>query len=207
MSPRPFKSLLTALAVLLTVVLLFAGGTSSVVIAQQPTGSVPTVTGTPAGPTIIVTSGEGYIRVRGGPSTFFYDPIGVLFDGQIAPALGRSPGGDWIQIVYPGVPGGIGWVYAPLVTLSPGATLRIVEPPPTATPLATPTIDPTLAAAFIVPLTPTRLPTFTPAPPLVVPTFTDEAAGGGGGRIPMGLVIFILAFIGLLGAAISFLRR
>jgi len=173
--------------------------------AQQPTGSVPTVTGTPPGPVITVNLDQAQINVRGGPSTYIYPPIGVMLGGQQAAALGRSPGGDWIQVYYPGVPGSTGWVYAPLVSLSLGANLPIVEPPPTPTPVLTPTIDPTLAAAFIIPQTPTRLPTFTPPPPLEIPTFTDDISMRPS-RVPMGLIIFGLGAIGVLGALVSYLR-
>jgi len=176
----------------------------TVVLAQQPTGSVPTVTGTPAGAVVTVNSDNEQIKVRGGPSTYLYPPIGVLLAGQQVPAIGRSPGGDWIQIVYPGAPGSVGWVYAPLVKLSPGANLPIVEPPPTPTPASTPMIDPTLAAAFIAPETATRLPTYTPPAPLIVPTFTDETPTASG--IPIGLLIFGFGFVGALGVLISFLR-
>jgi hypothetical protein len=176
---------------------------SQKVAAQQPTGSVPTVTGTPVGPTIKVTYPE-QINVRSGPSSWLYTPIGVLLTGQVAPAIGRSPGGDWIQIRYEGVPGSTGWVYAPLVGLSPNANLPIVDPPPTPTPATTPTIDPTLAAQFIPQVTPTRLPTFTPSGPLVIPTF--ESSGPRTGGIPLGLVISLLVLIGGFGALISFLR-
>lgn len=175
------------------------------VYAQQPTGSLPTVTGTPRGPHITVYQDQRQIKVYGGPSSYLYPAIGVLLASQQAPALGRSADDVWIQIYYPGVPGAVGWVYAPLVSLSSGANLPIVDAPPTPTPILTPTIDPTLAAAFIVPQTPTRLPTFTPPPPLEVPTFSDETANRGG-RVPMGLLIFILGFIGALGTLISFLR-
>jgi hypothetical protein len=95
-------------------------------------------------------------------------------------------------------------VYAPLVGLSANANLSIVEPPPTPTPATTPTIDPTLAAAFIPQFTPTRLPTFTPAGPLVIPTY--ESAGPKTGGIPLGLIIVLLTLIGGFGALISFLR-
>jgi hypothetical protein len=173
------------------------------VAAQQPTGSVPTVTSTPTGATIKVTYPE-QINVRSGPSSYLYTAIGVLLSGETAPALGRSPGGDWIQIRYEGVPGNVGWVYAPLVGLSANANLTIVEPPPTPTPATTPTIDPTLAAAFIPQFTPTRLPTFTPAGPLVIPTY--ESAGPKTGGIPLGLIIVLLTLIGGFGALISFLR-
>jgi hypothetical protein len=182
--------------------LFFLGPGSESVAAQQPTGSVPTVTGTPSGPMITVTYPE-QINVRAGPHSVYYLAIGVLLPGEQASALGRTAGGEWIQIAYPGVPGGVGWVYAPLVGLSPGF-LPIIEPPPTATPRTTPTIDPTLAAAFSIPSTPTRLPTFTPPPPLAYPTF--EPVSSGGVSVPMGLVIFGLAFIGIFGAFIAFLR-
>ncbi len=108
------------------------------------------------------------VNVRAGPSTN-YDIVGVLIVGQEVPALGRTVGGDWVQIAYPGVPEGVAWVYSPLVSVS--SDLPIVEPPPTPTPQTTPTIDPTLAAQFINEIPPTGLPTFTPPPPLVIPTF------------------------------------
>jgi len=174
------------------------------VFAQQPTGSIPTVTGTPAGPHITVANADG-ANVRAGPSSVYYEKIGPsLIDGQIVQALGRSPGGDWIQIYYPGVPGNVGWVYAPLVILSPGY-LPIIEPPPTSTPRVTPVIDPTLIAAFAATGNPTRLPTFTQAPPLEIPTYADNSSVTS--RFPMGLVIFGLAFIGIFGAIISFIRQ
>lgn len=175
-------------------------------IAQQPTGSLATVTGTATGPIIVVTY-EEQINVRSGPSSRFYPTIGIMYPGQEAPALGRSPGETWIMIYYPGVPGNVGWVYAPLVTFKEIGFLPIVEPPPTPTPQTTPTIDPTLAAAFIIPSTPTRLPTFTPAPELVIPNFVEESQTSSAGRIPMGLVIFGLALIGVIGALISYFRR
>jgi uncharacterized protein YraI len=174
------------------------------VAAQQPTGSIPTVTSTPMGAFITVTYPE-QINVRSGPSSYWYPAIGVLLWQQKVPALGRSPGGDWIQVEYPGVPGNVGWVYAPLVSLGPpGVSLRIVEPPPTPTPATTPTIDPTLQAAFLPQYTPTRMPSFTPPPPLAVPTY--EAAPATRSVIPMGLVIILLALVGGFGTLISFLR-
>jgi uncharacterized protein YraI len=176
----------------------------NVVNAQQPTGSVPTVTGTISGPVVTVYADLQQIEVYAGPSTYLYPAIGVLLAGQSAPALGRGSDPDWIQVFYPGVPGSRAWVYAPYVRISPGARLQTVEAPPTPTPFSTPTIDPTLAAAFIAPETPTRLPTFTPPAQIVVPTFTEE--GGQSNRIPIGLLIFSLGFIGALGVFISFLR-
>ncbi len=172
-------------------------------VAQIPTVAVPTVTGTPSGAMATVTMEQDQINVRGGPSTE-YPIVGVLIAGQQIPALGRSIGGDWVQIAYPGVAGGVAWVYSPLITLS--GSIPIVEPPPTPTPRTTPTVDPTLAAQFIVEIPPTRLPTFTAPPPLALPTYPPEPAITGTGRVPMGLIISGMGIIGLFGMMISFLR-
>ena len=173
--------------------------------AQQPTGSVPTVTGTVSGPLVTVYADLEQIDVYAGPSTYEYPAIGVLLASQSVPALGRATDEDWIQIYYPGVPGSTAWVYAPYVRISPGARLQIVAAPPTPTPFSTPVINPTLAAAFITPITPTRLPTFTPPAQVVFPTFVDENTSRAS-RIPIGLLIFSLGFVGALGVLISFLR-
>ncbi len=186
--------------------LVFSAPVPDVAQAQQPTGAVPTVTGTPSGARITVNLDLDQINVRSGPSSYFYPRVGILVFGQSVPALGRSPGGDWIMIEYIGAPGNIGWVYAPNVSLASQNFLPVVEAPPTPTPLSTPTIDPTLAAAFIAPETPTRLPTFTPPAPLAIPTFVDETVTNTN-RLPMGLLIFILGFVGLLGGLISVARR
>lgn len=172
--------------------------TSIEVMAQAPTVDIPTVTSSPSGPMITVRSDadQQQINVRSGPGTF-YDKVGVLLVGQQAPAKGRSAGGEWILIEYPGVPSGTAWVYAPLVNLTPGE-LPIVEAPPTPTPLLTSTIDPTLAAQFIVTVAPTRLPTFTEPPPLSVPTFPPNSTAGTAGGLPMGLVIVSIAAVGII---------
>jgi hypothetical protein len=176
-------------------------------VAQQPTGSIPTVTGTPTGPTVGVDPSLEWIYVYSGPSSLRYPAIGVLLAGVRVPALARAADSDdWIQIRYEGVPGSRGWVFALYVSLSgtAGQALPRVEVPPTPTPASTPTIDPTLAAAFIPEANATRLPTFTAAPPLAVPTFVDQDATAG--RIPVGLLIVGFAVVGVLGTLISFLR-
>lgn len=160
---------------------------------QLPTVAVPTVTGTPIGVTIIVKMDQPQINVRVGPGTI-YEAVGVLLAGQEIPAKGRTVTGEWILIDYPGGQGNQGWVYAPLIDIKGGA-LPVVEPPSTPTPAVTNTIDPTLAAQFIVTSVPTRLPTFTPPPPLTIPTYTAQG-GVLGGAIPMGLVIVALAALG-----------
>lgn len=174
-------------------------------ISQQPTISIPTVTGTPKGITATVSLNQDEsINVRSGPGALF-DKVGVILPGQEVPVIGRSAGGDWIMIEYPGAPNNIGWVYSPLVSLSPGE-LPIIEPPPTPTPEITQTINPTLAAQFITTPNPTRLPTFTPVEPLVIPTYEDISRTSFLGGIPMGLVILILGGLGGLLALFSFIR-
>ena len=197
------RSLAWSFALCCTVILLSLTTLAAVPSTVQQAIIVSTVTGTPEGPVIVVPD---QVNVRLGPGTN-YDKVGVLIAGQEVPALGRTPGGLWIQIVYPGVPGNIAWVYAPFVVLDTAQQLLpIIEPPPTPTPRMTPTIDPTLAAQFnLGEAPPTRLPTFTPAEPVVQPTFEPEQVEGVRG-IPPILAILGLLVVGLFGMVISFLR-
>lgn len=174
------------------------------VSAQQPTGSIPTVTGTPSGMVVRVNLDLNVISVYSGPSSYLYPAIGVLLKGQQVPAFGISEDGNWIQVYYPGVPDSAAWVYGPYVTIIKTGRLPVLDAPATPTPASTPTINPTLAAAFIAPVTPTRLPTFTPPAPLIVPTFLPDTSAIS--RVPMGLLILGLGFIGIFGTIISFLR-
>lgn len=176
--------------------------------AQIPTGSIPTVTGTPSGVMATVKAGqnEATINVRSGPHALYYPKIGVLVEGQSVPALGRSSGNDWILIAYAGVSGGQGWVFSKYVDLTPGE-LPVVQPPVSPTPEVTQTIDPTLAAQFIVTAAPTRLPTFTPPPPLTVPTFPASGGSQVLSGVPMGLVIMGLISVGVLLGIFSFIQR
>lgn len=195
--------------VLLIGLFLWLGLTSSVRMqasAQQPTVAIPTVTSTKLGPMVTVNQDQEQINVRAGPGVGDEYPIvGVLEQGEKVPAIGRSPGGDWIEIVYPTVNGGVAWVYAYLVTVS-GGELQIVAPPPTATPRITPTIDPTLAAQLIVEIGPTRMPTFTPPPPVQMPTYTQVPAISVAGGLPLGFIIIGMAVVGLFGLLISVFR-
>ena len=171
--------------------------------AQQPTGSVPTVTGTATGPHIKVYTDQAFIDVYNGPSSYNYERVGVLVSGELAPALAYNQDKTWIEIVYYGVPGGTGWVYGPYVSISPGG-LPVIPDPPTPAPLTTPTLDPTYVAAYGVQLQPTRLPTFTAPAPLKLPTFAPVSSSAS--KVPFGLVIAVLALVGILVAVISFLR-
>jgi uncharacterized protein YraI len=142
------------------------------------------------------------INVRGGPSTVYYPIVGRVSPGDVLTGLGVSPGREWVQVSFPTAPGGVGWLYAAYVTVS-GGELRVVEPPPTSTPVATATINPTFAAAFIFQPTATRMPTFTPPPPLELPEFTDEATKRQNG-LPSGAIVFGLFAIGGAILLISF---
>jgi len=176
--------------------------------AQQPTGSVPTVTGTPQGAIVALYLDETHPQedVYSGPSTYEYPKIGILLAGQEVPAYGYSRDNQWIQIYYPGVPGSVAWVYAPYVKIVKIGPLPQIEAPFTPTLMSTlqSNIDPTLIAAFNTPVVSTRLPTFTAPAPLVVELFSTSQTSQN--RLPMGLLIFGLGFIGALGAFISFLR-
>jgi hypothetical protein len=136
-----------------------------------------------------------------------YDNIGVLMAGQSVVVKGRTPGGEWVEVDYPGVQGGVGWVYTQRLNLPPTGNLPVVEIPPTPKPAITATIDPTLASQFIVTSIPTRLPTFTPPPPLVVPTLAaNPTTTTGHGGLPVGMVIVILGGLGILLGFISIVR-
>jgi hypothetical protein len=174
--------------------------TSNRALAQ----SAPTDTPQPgSGSAYITQTYTEPVNVRTGPSTVYYPVIGQLPIGATAPAIAASPSREWIEISYAGGPGGVGWIYAANVTLT--GSLQIAEPPPTEAPLQTATIDPTLAAAFSVAPTETRLPTFTPPPPLVIPVFTDPGASAV--HFPMGWAIGLIALIGAGVLGVSFFGR
>ncbi|MBI3162312.1 MAG: SH3 domain-containing protein [Chloroflexi bacterium] len=200
-----FSLLMLALAVSLPA--LYPSPSSSA-HAQQPTGSIPTVTGTPAGAIVALYLDDNHPQenVYSGPSIYLYPAIGVLLAGQEVPAYGYSEDRNWIQIYYPGVPNSVAWIYAPYVEMKKIGPLPILSAPPTPTPASTPIVNlnPTLVAAFITPVVSTRLPTFTPPAPLSIATFVNEDETAA--RIPMGLLIFGFGFVGALGAIISFLR-
>lgn len=171
-------------------------------IAQQPTGEIPTVTSTPRGPYVVVdpiAATDTKVNVRAGPSALT-ERVGVLLIEQEANAIGRY--GDWIQIEYPGTPGGKAWIFANIVTLY-GGPLPLVEPPPTSTPNMTQTVDPTLAAQFLITPDATRLPTFTEPAPLEIPNYEVEAGNAVLGGVPTGLFIVGLGALGVFLAVIA----
>ena len=202
------KKFLTVFTCMLLIGLIFANFrlVKAQGLSQQPTISIPTVTGTPKGVTATVNlNSPDPVNVRSGPGQLF-NLIGKVLQGQEVSVFGRSKGGEWLYIEYFGAPNNRGWIYEPLVELSPGE-LQIIEPPPTPTPLLTQTINPTLAAQFISTPNPTRLPTFTPSDPLVIPTYEDISRSSVLGGIPMGLVILIIGGLGGLLAIFSVIRN
>jgi hypothetical protein len=196
--------ILTLFPLLLLLIWTFSASSGTVVLAQESQASSTPAATSQTGIFITVLSDEPFANIRSGPSASIYPVIGQLKPGDTAPASGRSPGGDWIQIEFPGGQNGKGWVYSPLVVLSPG-TLPIAEPPPTPVPPATATIDPTLAAQFTILATNTRLPTFTPPAPLNTLAFTQPAVKAETKSVPMALIILSLGGFGLVGFVLSLL--
>jgi len=193
-----FKTIFWILILAALLAVIWSASYWTQVLAQQPT---------PGSSDVIVTvTYSEQINVRNGPSTVLYDIIGNMQPGDTAKALGVSPGRDWVQIEYPAGPGGVAWVHTSLISLSSG-NLQIVEPPPTVTPRTTPTIDPTLAAAYIFEPTVTRMPTFTPPPPLEVPHFTAMPVKNVNTGVPIGAFVIGSGILGVLGYLVSLLRR
>lgn len=171
---------------------------------QFPTVSMPTVTSSPRGVYVrAVGQPNEALNVRAYPSSTS-TLLGRFQVGQEAKAYGYY--GHYVLIEYVGAPDGKGWVWREMVEVH-GGELPMLEPPPTEVPMVTKTIDPTLAAQFIITQMPTRLPTFTEPPPLQIPTYqiVDGATATGG--IPMGYIIVVLAGLGFFLALIAILRR
>ena len=193
-----FKTTFWIVATALLMVLILGASIRTEALAQEPTpGS--------SGVFVTVNYAE-QINVRNGPGTVLYNIIGNMQPGESAQALGVSPGRDWVQIVFPSGPDGVGWVHTSLISISSG-NLQIIEPPPTVTPLVTPTIDPTLAAAYIFEPTVTRMPTFTPPPPLEIPHFTPMPAASAKNRLPLGALVLGSGLLGIFGFLFSLLKR
>ena len=164
---------------------------------QIPTVDIPTVTGTDPGVIVRVKNDDAnpQINVRSGPGTE-YDRVGTLLANQQVIGKGRTEGGSWILIEYMGGPDNYAWVYSSYVDYT--GDLPIVVVPNTPTPRITNTIDPTLAAQFIITVEPTRLPTFTEPAPLQIPTFQTVTGVNVTGGVPMGLVILICGILGII---------
>lgn len=188
------------LAAILTFSTLTIARAQEVVLCAAPASAL-------SGAYVTVNADQAQVNVRSGPNSYQYGKIGLLLTYESAPALGRSPGGDWIQVSCPGAPGGAGWVYAANVTLTASGELPVVDIPVTATPLFVATVDPALAAEF-PPIQPTvtRLPTFTPAAPQTPLVFADAPAFPMNGNL-QGALIIVVAVLGLAVLLLSFFIR
>ena len=164
---------------------------------QIPTVNIPTVTGTDRGIIVRVKNDDSnpQINVRSGPGTE-YDKVGTLLANQEVVGKGRTEGGSWLLIEYQGGPDGYAWVYSPYVDYV--GELPIVVVPNTPTPRITNTIDPTLAAQFIITVEPSRLPTFTEPAPIIIPTFQTVTGVNVTGGVPMGMIILICGILGII---------
>lgn len=192
------------LGIILVILLITMPGVINPVAGQFPTLEMATVTGTPRGLWVrAIGQAEIPLNVRSGPSPTS-SQVGVFLVGQEANAYGYY--GSYVQIEYAGAPGDRGWVVLDRVEVF-GGTLPMLQAPPTETPSITKTIDPTLAAQFIITAQPSRLPTFTEPPALLIPTFQAETGGTATGGIPIGYVIITLAGLGLFLSLIAILRR
>jgi Bacterial SH3 domain len=203
MNVKKFRWLFVIIMVVALFSTLYTIDPPQKVQAQQPTGSIPTVTGTPLGPTATIKLGmDQNINVRSYPSSLdsLADQIGVILPGQVVNVKGKTIAGDWLLIEYPGVPNGEGWVWSSYMDVK-GGSLPIVEMPPTPAPRVTSTIDPTLAAQFVITPNSTSLPTFTQPAPLTVPTYSTGASSSG--KIPIGLVIIVLIGLGAVVGLLS----
>jgi hypothetical protein len=169
-------------------------------LAQQ-IGSTPT-------PTVdtynssVTAKNEG-ANVRTGPGSFDYPIIGSLQPGETAPAIGRSPAGEWIQIIFEAAPLGNGWVYAANVTLSPEALLPVVEPPPTKMPDVMLTPNATFEAELKTEAPPTRMPTFTDPAPISIPTFQNPS----GSIQTQGISSWLILVLGVVGIGIYIISK
>ncbi|HBO34089.1 MAG TPA: hypothetical protein DD636_05035 [Anaerolineaceae bacterium] len=171
--------------------------------AQFPTLST-TVTSSPRGLYVrAVGDPENPLNVRSFPNSTS-TRVGIFLVGQEAKAYGYY--GDYVMIDYAGAPDNRGWIVLNRVEVF-GGSLPMLQPPPTETPSITKTIDPTLAAQFIVTAIPSRLPTYTEPPALQIPTYPSVEGGTTTGGIPIGYVIVVLAGFGLFLTLIAVLRR
>ncbi len=197
---KPTGFFFLTVLILLLALMSFSAIPSMGIHAESPTATVR-----PESVFITVTYIEP-INVRGGPNSVYYPVVGTLPIGATAPALGRSLGGEWIQIIFPEASdgSGVGWVSVNLVTVSPG-TLHVVEPPPTVMPSFFVTLNPAYALSLQPEPTATRMFTFTPPGPQTVPTFSNPIREDR--KISTGIVILFLGGMGVIGLLITSLKR
>ena len=143
------------------------------------------------------------VNVRSGPGTY-YEKVGVLVAGQMAAVVGRTSFGEWIAIQYPEGSNSVAWVYSPLVLVRGmmAEDLTQLESPPTPTLQAVPLSG---SDSLINTSLPTRLPTFTPAPPMPQPTFSTPEFEGG--ALPPIVLIGGLFALGIFSGVVAIYRQ
>ncbi len=199
-----FSSLFASLTLMFFALFNPVNASPLIQITRIPTETLQP-TATFAGPTVFVAD---QVNIRAGPGTV-YDQVGVLIAGQTAPALGRSSDSSWVLIRYVGGPNNEAWVYAPLVAMRAGkiSDLKVVQLPPTPTVPPAPTGEAGGGGAPAT-VTPTRLPTFTPAPAVVQPTFAPaQPTGGGFTGFPPAIPILFFFVVGLGAGVVALLRQ
>jgi uncharacterized protein YraI len=119
-------------------------GTPTVAAAFTPTlvctdtpPRLPTATPLPPAASATPQSVQGTltikVNVRSGPGTA-YASLGQLQAGQQVQITVRDATGTWYKILYPGAPGGTGWVTTQYVTLAAGAQVPLDVTPTSTTP-------------------------------------------------------------------------
>jgi hypothetical protein len=150
------------------------------------------------------------VTVRGGPGTQ-YDRVGLLVAGQTSPAIGRSPTGTWVKIVYVGAPNNEGWVLRDFVrVIGDDPNMPTIMPPPTPTlpPTPTPPLDVVLGTdgAPVTDPNAGRPPTFTPPAPEIRPTLLPAEGLGAPSGFPPAVLIAVLFVLGSFGGVLSAFR-
>ena len=191
----------------LLVCLYWSGSVGAEENEQTPTQTITATFTTTFVPTPTVGGAHVYVpervNVRSGPGTY-YEKVGVLVAGQVPLVVGRTSFGEWIAIQYPEGTSDTAWVYSPLVLVR-GITveeLPTVESPPTPTLQAVP-VSGSVNPEYTSP--PTRLPTFTPAPPIPQPTFSTPEFEGG--SLPPIILIASLFTLGIVSGVVAIYRQ
>lgn len=150
------------------------------------------------------------VTVRAGPGTE-YDRVGLLVAGQTSPAVGRSPTGAWIKIIYVGAPNNEGWVLRDFIRLiGDDPNMPTIMPPPTPTlpPTPTPPLDVVLGTdgAPVTDPSAGRPPTFTAPAPEIRPTLLPAEGIGVPSGFPPAVIIAVLFVLGAFGGVLSAFR-
>ena len=109
------------------------------IISTGPPTPQPSPTISPP-PRVIVWPNLGPVNLRDGPGND-YAIVGTGEAGAEFQAVGSSQDGNWIQIEYPGAPGGLAWIYASFVQIGDGG-LPVLESFPRATPYTVNSLPP-----------------------------------------------------------------